>query len=512
MLQVKNLTITHSKDLRTIIEDFSFVLKEGDKAALIGEEGNGKSTLLKLLYDERLVEDYVTYTGEIIKNGMVIGYLAQELSEEDKEKTIYEFCCELPQFYDCKPKELSAIAARLMLSGDFFFSNEPVGILSGGEKVKLQLARILMQQPDILFLDEPSNDIDIKTLEWLENFIREVKLPVLYISHDETLLERTANKIIHIEQIMRKTKPRYTVTAMGYQEYVKRRAQGFIRQEQIAKKERSEYAAQAKRLQQIQQKVEHQQNVISRQDPAGGRLLKKKMHVVKSMERRFEKEYETMTEMPESEDAIFVKFAADSSMPNGKVILDFFEEELCVQKRVLARNIKLQVTGSQHVCIIGKNGIGKTTLMRRIAEALLPRKDIKTYYMPQNYEELLDLDQTPVEYLTVTGDKEENSRIRTYLGSLKYTADEMAHPIRELSGGQKAKILLLKISMDGCNVLLLDEPTRNFSPLSNPVIRNMFKNFRGTIIGISHDRKFIKEVATVVYELTEQGLVKKESV
>ena len=112
-----------------------------------------------------------------------------------------------------------------------------------------------------------------------------------------------------------------------------------------------------------------------------------------------------------------------------------------------------------------------------------------------------------VEFLSQTGDKEETSRIRTYLGSMKYTPDEMLHKIADLSGGQKAKILLLKMSMSGSNVLILDEPTRNFSPLSGPVIRDMLKGFGGAILTISHDRKYISEVADVVYELTENGLV-----
>ena len=126
--------------------------------------------------------------------------------------------------------------------------------------------------------------------------------------------------------------------------------------------------------------------------------------------------------------------------------------------------------------------------------------------MPQNYEELLNPDMTPVEYLDKSGDKEERTRIRTYLGSLKYTTDEMEHPIRELSGGQKAKVLLLKMSLSGANVLILDEPTRNFSPLSGPVIRKMIREFPGAVISISHDRKYIDEVCDRVYELTQVGL------
>ena len=174
--------------------------------------------------------------------------------------------------------------------------------------------------------------------------------------------------------------------------------------------------------------------------------------------------------------------------------------------KVLAKDIFLRVRGPEKVCIVGTNGAGKTTLLRLIADELLARGDLRVQYMPQNYEDLLDLDMTPVEFLDDTGDKEIRTRIRTYLGSLKYTADEMEHPIRELSGGQKAKVLLLKMSLSDANVLVLDEPTRNFSPLSGPVIRKMIASFPGAVISISHDRKYIEEVCTKTYLLTREGL------
>ena len=512
MIQVKNLTITHRKDMRVILESFSMVLNDGDKAALIGEEGNGKSTLLKLLYDERLVEDYAEYSGEIIKNRARIGYLAQELTEEQKAQSVYEFCAQSDVFYEQSPKELAAIAGQLGLSSDIFYADQRMGQLSGGEKVKLQLARLLMEQPDVLFLDEPSNDIDIETIEWLERFICKASVPVLFISHDETLLERTANKIIHMEQLRRKTTSRCTVAAVDYRTYVSARADAFLHQEQVARKERSEYEKQQERFRKIQQKVEHQQNAISRNDPHGGRLLKKKMHAVKSLERRFEKEHSRLTELPETEEAIFIKFGDRISMPQSKRVLDFSRSELRTEAerfgegKLLARELRLSITGPEHVCIVGKNGAGKTTLLKEIAGELLARDDVKAYYMPQNYEELLDLEQTPVEFLCAEGSWDEVSRVRTYLGSMKYTADEMAHPASALSGGQKAKLLFLKMSMAGCNVLILDEPTRNFSPLSNPVIRGMLKEYGGTIISVSHDRKYIDEVCDTVYELTKTGL------
>lgn len=510
MLQIKNLTITHLKDNRVLLDNFSLTINPGDKAAIIGEEGNGKSTLLKLIYDENLVEDYIEYSGEIIRNNLQIGYLAQELTDEEKELSVYEFMCWMPLFFEVTPKELAETARFLQIPVETFYEEQRMGQLSGGEKIKVQLARMILNKPDILLLDEPSNDLDMATINWLEKFIRESELPILYISHDEVLLENTANMIVHLEQIKRKMDSRATVIKSSYRDYVNNRAAGLVKQEQMARKERSEYQKQQEKFRQVYQRVEHEQNVISRGNPGGGRLLKKHMHRLKAYEARFEKEYENMTEMPETEDAIFVKFGEKASIPAGKVVLEYFLPKLMIGERVLAENVELNIRGTERVCIIGKNGCGKTTLLRRIAEEMTERKDIKVSYMPQNYEDLLDMEQTPVDFLCEVGDKDEVSKVRTYLGSMKYTADEMGHKIADLSGGQKAKLLLLKMSMSGSNVLILDEPTRNFSPLSNPVIRNMLKNFGGAILTVSHDRKYIEEVATKVYELTEMGLVVRE--
>lgn len=506
MLQIQNLTITHKKDSRELVRDFSFCLNPGDRAALIGEEGNGKSTLLKLIYDERLTEDYAEFTGVISKKGMRLGYLPQELPEAEKEKSVWEFCMEKPGFAECQPKELARTAGRMGLDAGLFYSDQKMGSLSGGERVKLQLACILLDGPDVLLLDEPSNDLDLPTLDFLERLILDSPVPVLYISHDEVLLERTANLIIHVELIRRKTVSRVTVTRSGYREYVDRRLASLGRQEQQARNERREYAKQQERFRQIQQKVEHGLRSVSRQDPHSGYLMKKKMRAVKAQERRFQKEAEEFTELPDTEDAIFVRLGEQMPMPAGKRVLEYRKAELSAGGRVLARDVSLDVRGPERVCIVGRNGAGKSTLLKEIAEELLKRQDLHTGYMPQNYEELLDLSRTPVEFLADTGDKQERDRIGTYLGSMKYTADEMGRPIRELSGGQKAKLLLLKLSMQKCDVLVLDEPTRNFSPLSAPVIRGILKDFTGAIISVSHDRKYIQEVCTAVYELDETGL------
>lgn len=514
MLQIKDLSITHKKDLRLILQDFSFVLNHGDKAVIIGEEGNGKSTLLKWIYDPKLIEGYAEAEGRRIISGERLSYLPQELPEADAARTLYEFFAEDMCFFEQTPRELSALAGSFHLPQDFFYGDQPMGSLSGGEKVKAQMMRLLMARPTVLLLDEPSNDLDIDTLQWLEEMILGWQGAVLYISHDETLIERTANMVIHMEQVHRKTVSRYTVSRTSYLQYREERSNKFENQARQAAGERREKEIRDEKLRRIEQSVAYHLETVSRQAPSKGRLLKKKMKAVKSMERRFERQDADMTRMPEEEDAIFFKLGdRDSAVPAGKTVIEYSLPCLRTPdgRRILARDISLCVRGPEKIGIIGDNGAGKTTLLRMIAGELLGRTDIRAAYMPQNYREQLDLEATPVEYLSRTGDKEELTRIRTFLGSLKYTFDEMDHPIAALSGGQKAKVLLLKMSLSGANVLILDEPTRNFSALSAPVIRKMLSEFPGAVLSISHDRKYLGEVCTKIYRLTEQGLLEDYS-
>ena len=513
MLQIKNVNISHKKDLRVILEDFSLVLNDGDKAVIIGEEGNGKSTLLKWIYNPEMIENYAQAQGERIINRERLAYLPQELPEEEKDKTIYQFFNEEPMFSELTPKELGRYAKDFRLPVDFFYGDQAMDTLSGGEKIKAQMIRLLMAEPTVLLLDEPSNDIDLETLKWLEETISTWPHMVLFISHDETLIENTANTVIHIEQIRRKTVSRHTVAHMPYLQYMQERQNKYEKQEQLAINDRREKKIRDEKFRRIEQSVSYKLDNIAKADrDAVGRLLKKKMKAVKSMEKRFDREDENMTQMPEQEEAILFKLGdKNSAIPAGKTVIKYSLDTLYTpdNRRILATDIQLEIRGSEKICIIGTNGAGKTTLLRKIAKELLSREDIHAEYMPQNYEDLLNLEMTPVDYLDRSGNKQERTRIRTFLGSLKYTADEMSHPIAELSGGQKAKVLLLKMSLSGANVLILDEPTRNFSPLSGPVIRRMLAEFPGAIISISHDRKYIEEVCTKVYQLTENGLKKE---
>ena len=507
MLQISHLTMMHRKDFRVILEDFNFVLNHGDKAVLIGEEGNGKSTLMKWIFDPCSVSDYMDAEGLRTLQGEVLAYLPQELSPADQKKTVYEYFLGLHAFSMSDPSDLARISSDLHFDDALFYSGQRMETLSGGERVKMQMAGILMAKPDILLLDEPSNDIDIETLEWMENMIRGFDGSILFISHDETLIERTANRVVLIEQLRRKTRPRVTIANTSFREFMESRTRQFAKQEQKALSERREEKKAMERFRRIQQSVENGQNTISRQDPHGGRLLKKKMKAVKSMERRYAREHDAMTERPESESAITIRFNRCRPMPAGKVVLDLsLPKLLSPSGDLLSENLHLYIKGSEKICIIGENGVGKTTLIRLIADRLCSREDIRAFYMPQFYEDLLPMEETPADYLAPSGSKVERTLVRTYLGSMKYTPEEMFHPIRELSGGQKAKLLLLKMSLADADVLILDEPTRNFSPLSAPEIRKILAEFSGAIISISHDRKYIEDVCSKAYRMTKNGL------
>ena len=240
MLQIRNVTIRSRKDDRLLADDLSFTLHRGERAALIGEEGNGKSTLLKWIYDPAMVDGYADVSGQRIIDGKT-GYLPQELPADEKSLPVCAFVEGVCGFYSLSPREINDTAQRLGLSPALFEEDRPMDTLSGGERVKVQLAALLLSRCDILLLDEPSNDLDIETLEWLSGFMRSFAGAVLYISHDEVLLEETADVIIHLEQVRRKTICRSTVSREGYRTYMDKREQQFAHQEQVARFEQADF-------------------------------------------------------------------------------------------------------------------------------------------------------------------------------------------------------------------------------------------------------------------------------
>lgn len=493
---------------RFLLKDFSFALNQGDKIALIGEEGNGKSTLLKLIYNNELVETYVTYFGSISRNEQIIGYLPQYLDDRWLDIGTMDFLFKEQPASVIKSEQYNdlfgyyRLATQLKLNQTIIDNNQSMKTLSGGERIKVQLLKILYTEPDILLLDEPTNDLDLNALEWLEDFLINNDKPLLFISHDEILLSNVANGIIHMEQLKKKSEAVHTIVRIGYQEYIKRRSAMIMRDTMIANKDKEERDLQMEKWRRIYQSVDHKQATVTRQDPHKAKMLKRKMHTVKAIKHRLDKQ--EISHAPDPEEAINI-FFGDIELPTNRLILDFYLPELQVAKRVLSSNIRLTLKGPKHVLIIGDNGTGKTTLLKKIYEQLIDT-NLRVGYMAQDYEEIMDVNITPLEYITNDKDKNELTKIRQYLGSLKFTVNEVENKIKNLSGGQKAKLALLKLVYQRPQVLLLDEPTRNLSPLSNPAIRKMLSDYQGCLIAISHDRMFIRELADEVYELKKDGL------
>lgn len=485
MVEVKNLNIKLRNSDRYLLKNFNLILNNKDKAAIIGEEGNGKTTFIKSLISNKDILEYVDVEG-IINVPKNIGYLEQSLNELWLERELREFFLkdnpdsnENYEIYDDYKKTVEVFNS-LRLDLDLLESERKISTFSGGEKVKFQLAKIMIKNPEFLILDEPTNDLDIETLEFLEDFINNTDIPILYVSHDETLLENTANMIIHLEQLKRKTNVRNAVSKISYKDYVE------DRQKRI-EKSIQEHNSETKIKKESLKKINKIKDKIVANNPERQNQLRSLI----AEEKRLEKD--SVTEKIETEDQIFLKISDIEEIPNSKVILDMHLDVLEVDEKSLANNIDITLIGKEKLVILGKNGIGKTTLLKKILEKLKETPNIKVGCMPQNYDEVLKNYSKVLDFLS-ENNEESITRIRSLLGMLKFTSEEMLSDISNLSGGQKAKIFLLKMFLDKSNVLVLDEPTRNLSPLSNPVIRKILKEYPGSIISVSHDRKYIGEV------------------
>lgn len=503
MLQIKNLGINLIKDDRDLLKDFNLALNPGDKVGLIGEEGNGKSILLKTITRRKSVEKYANISGQIHKKDEIIGYLPQSLDGKFLEMTVEAYMNQVLDMSLLDYNKLYKCLDQFSLDEDLVFGKLKLGDLSGGERIKVLLLFELLKEPTVFLFDEPTNDLDYKSARFITKLMAEMKIPLIFVSHDPELLRKVANRIIHLEQVHRRQIPRHTVFNGAYDIYVKERENQIRIQNARANKDREEFAKKVEKYRKVYDSVNHAINATK--NDIEGKNLKDKMSSVKSLGKRLDKEKENLTQRPDIEDAIGIFFDDSIEIPNSKVVLDFKLDKLLAGEKILSYNIDLKLIGPEKICIVGKNGAGKTTLLKEIYKHLEKSK-LKIDYMPQDYFGKLKDFETPISYLAKDSSKDEKTRVSNLLGSLNFSREEMERSLKSLSGGQKAKVFFAKMNMDGAEILVLDEPTRNLSPLSQPEIIESLKAYKGAIIGVSHDRDFIKEVFDKVYNLDFSGL------
>ena len=500
MIKINHLTITQNKDLRDLVSDLSMTIQDGEKVAIIGEEGNGKSTLLKILMGEDLPD--FTIKGDIQSDHQSLAYIPQKLPEELKKKTLHDYF--FLDSIDLDYSILYRLAEELHFDSDRFASDQEIGSLSGGEALKIQLIHEFVKPFEILFLDEPSNDLDLETVNWLKRQIQKMRQTVIFISHDEDLLSETADTIVHLRLVKHRKEAETLVEHLDYDCYSEQRKANFAKQSKQAANDQRVYDKTMEKHRRVKQNVETA--LRATKDSTAGRLLAKKMKNVLSQEKRFEKTAQSMTQKPLEEEEIRLFFSDIQPLPASKVLIQLEKENLSIGDRVLVQKLQLTVRGQEKIGIIGANGIGKSTLLAKLQQLLNDKREISLGFMPQEYHKKLHLDLSPIAYLSKTGEKEELQKIQSHLASLNFSYPEMQHQIRSLSGGQQGKLLLLDLVLRKPNFLLLDEPTRNFSPTSQPEIRKLFATYPGGLITVSHDRLFLKEVCSIIYRMTEHGL------
>lgn len=498
MLQINHLTITHLKDLTQLISDLNVIVNSGDKLAIIGEEGTGKSTLLKAILSPQLMTNYCILEGKIDNHFPKIGYLPQTLSQKQEKMTVSEFLYDNLDYISFDFNAFYQMAARLDLDIQSLENrNQILKSLSGGEKLKLQLAKLVGESNELLLLDEPSSDLDAQAINTLQAFILSSDKTIIFISHDEALLEKTATAILHLELIKRRQVARASYFSGSYTDYMTYRHKAYTKQLEQAKNDRRIKAKRDAKIQRLHQAAEY--NVRNTHDSTMGRLAAKKMKNVLSLEKRYAKEEEEkMVNFPEEMDSIKLFFDDIIPLDKKKKLLSWDNHDLSTGQKV-----SLTILGQDKLVITGRNGIGKTRLLTQIYQEL-DKNHFSIGYMPQDYDSVFSKEMTALTFLTQVSDSE---KARTLLASLQFTRQEIEHSALNLSGGQKAKLFLAHMVLSKNQVIILDEPTRHFSPTSQPLIRKLFLNYPGCIISVSHDQSFIQTVARKHYRLTENSLV-----
>ena len=505
----------------SILNNVNFLINEGEKAAIIGINGAGKTTLLKIITGE-----YEPDRGEVVfQKGTSFGYLSQVIDVQSK-RTIYEEMLDAKKEIiemEHKIRELehsisqlngealeeametyARLTERFEKSNGYAWKSEIVGVLkglgftesefntpihtlSGGQKTRVALSRILLIKPDLILLDEPTNHLDMESIRWLETFLSNYHGAVLIVSHDRYFLDKVVSKVIEIEN------GDSIVFQGNYSKY--------------AEKKKAQRDAQMKLYLNQQQEIQHQEAVITRL---------KSFNREKSIKRAESRE-KMLSKMERVEKPIVLndkmRITLEPEIISGNDVLTIENLTKSFGEKHLFRNLNVSIRRGEVVGLLGANGTGKTTLLKIINRYL--RADggkihygakVTIGYYDQEQHVLND-DNTIFDEISNAYPKLTNTRIRNVLAAFLFTGDRVFQQIGTLSGGEKGRVSLAKLMLSNANFLILDEPTNHLDIQSREILEDAINNYEGTVLYVSHDRYFINQTATRILDLSPEGII-----
>lgn len=517
--------LSKSYPTKEIFTNVSFKIEKGDKVGLIGINGAGKSTLFKILMGENEKDSGEVY----IPNNVKVGYLEQILSI-DYHISIYDYCMKVFDDIidietnlrkieqklanpDLKPDQMDNLLAehtklfekfeekngyaikselegtlKAMGFGEEDFNKDIIN-LSGGQKARVELAYLLLEKPDLILLDEPTNHLDIGAIRFLENFIKNYSGSVIVISHDRYFLDNTVNRIFLLEN------GGLTTYNGDYTTFVKKRKKDLeVRMHQYKNQ---------------QKEIDRQEEIIDRLKNQGGSKRKRGISQSRSRQKLLDKM--ERIEMPETiQNSMKLKFTP--RIQSGEDVLKVESLEKSFADKKIFENISFNLYRNERTAIIGENGVGKTTLFRIIMGQEMPSagkvkvgQSVNIGYFDQE-QKSLKLSNTIFEEISQTYPMMTNFEIRSYLAKFMFYGDDVDREITELSGGERARISLLKLMISDTNFILMDEPTNHLDIDSKEILEDAILDYEGTMLIISHDRYFLNKIAGKILDMKSDGM------
>ncbi len=504
-----------------VIKHASFHIEDHEKAAIVGINGAGKSTLLKMIIGELAADE-----GEVvISKGKTLGYLSQH-QDLSGDRTVYEEVLEVKRpLMDMEAKirkleidmkhaagdkleEMLTVYSRLnhdfellngyayqsevtgVLKGLGFTEDEfqkPVSALSGGQKTRVALGRLLLTKPDIILLDEPTNHLDMDSIAWLEGYLINYDGSVIIVAHDRYFLNRVVTKIIELDNGI------LSVYQGNYTEYSGKRA--MIRE------------AKMKAYLNQQQEIKHQEEVIAKLKSFN---REKSIRRAESREKMLDK-IELLEKPAEVNDEMRIQL--EPNVISGNDVLTVRDLKKSFGDNLLFDHIGFEIKRGERVAIIGGNGTGKTTILKILNGILAPDQGevslgskVHIGYYDQEHQ-VLHMEKTLFDELQDTYPFMNNTQIRNILAAFLFTGDDVYKRIKDLSGGERGRVSLAKLMLSEANFLILDEPTNHLDITSKEILEGALVNYTGTVLYVSHDRYFINKTATRILDLTSQILV-----